>query len=155
MYAQRSTGNAGERRGEQNLRFTREDDASFVEQNRAVFAEAVWGGRPGALRTLRQVHGTVVRSYEATQETEPAAMPDCDGWVTREDGVLLGIQTADCVPILLADQRRRVVAALHAGWRGTLAGIAGIAVQKMRAEYGCDGAEIVAAVGPAIGGCCL
>ena len=74
--------------------------------------------------------------------------------MTRTRGLLLGVQTADCVPILLADTRHRVVAAIHAGWRGTLARIAVKALGRMRMEFGTRPRDIVAALGPAIGRCC-
>ena len=77
-----------------------------------------------------------------------------DGLMTNEPGVLLGIQTADCVPVLLADRKNRAVAAFHAGWRGTLARIVENGVGKMRLEFGSDPRHLVASIGPAIGQCC-
>ena len=70
--------------------------------------------------------------------------------MTAEPGVLLNIRIADCLPVLLVDPRRRVVAAVHAGWRGALAGVVGAAVMRM-VELGADPARMVAAVGPCIG----
>jgi hypothetical protein len=77
-----------------------------------------------------------------------------DATITAEPGILLGIQTADCVPILLVDPKRRAVAAIHAGWRGTLARIAQKTVGRMQMEFGCKPANVLAAIGPSIGPCC-
>jgi purine-nucleoside/S-methyl-5'-thioadenosine phosphorylase / adenosine deaminase len=68
--------------------------------------------------------------------------------------VVVGVRTADCVPILIADERTHAVAAIHAGWRGAAEGIAGAAVQELIARYGSRPEDLHAAVGPAIGGCC-
>jgi YfiH family protein len=77
-----------------------------------------------------------------------------DAAITQLPGVLLSVQVADCVPILLADTRRRVVAAVHAGWRGTLARIAAKTLGRMQQEFGTRPQDVVAALGPAIGRCC-
>ena len=77
-----------------------------------------------------------------------------DASFTKAPGLLLGVQTADCAPILLVDPKRRAVAAIHAGWRGTLARIALKTVGQMRMHLGSNPADILAALGPAIGGCC-
>jgi polyphenol oxidase len=77
-----------------------------------------------------------------------------DAAITNQPGLLLGIQTADCVPILLVDPKQRVVAAIHAGWRGTLARIAQKTVGRMQMEFGCKPANLLAAIGPSIGPCC-
>ena len=74
--------------------------------------------------------------------------------MTAAAGLLLGIQIADCVPVLVVDVERRVVAAFHAGWRGTVAGIVERGVAAMGAEYGSRSEDLVAAVGPSIGACC-
>jgi YfiH family protein len=74
--------------------------------------------------------------------------------MTRQRGLLLGIQTADCVPVLIADTKTRAVAAFHAGWRGTLARIVERGVGTMRLEFGSQPQNLIAAIGPAIGACC-
>ena len=68
--------------------------------------------------------------------------------------LLLSVQVADCVPLLIADARNRSAAAIHAGWRGTCAGIAGAATEAMVKEFGSDPAHLIAAIGPSIGPCC-
>jgi hypothetical protein len=74
--------------------------------------------------------------------------------MTAEPGILLAIQTADCIPVLIADRRRRAVAAFHAGWRGTLKRIVETGVGRMRLEFGSRPEDLVAAIGPGIGQCC-
>jgi YfiH family protein len=132
---------------ELNLGFTKDDDSKLVAQNRERFFDAT-GGSPHGV-TLRQVHGTgVVRVKGGESGLEG------DGLVTDQVGVLLAVQVADCVPVLVADVRRRVVGAFHAGWRGTAAGMAAIGVERMRAEFGSEAEDMVAAIGPSIGVCC-
>jgi YfiH family protein len=100
---------------------------------------------------LNQVHGNLV--HAATRETAQLR-PAGDGLVTAEPGVMLGIFTADCVPILMVDAKRKIASALHAGWRGVLADIAGVGVRAME-KLGARSSEIHAAMGPSIGQCCF
>jgi YfiH family protein len=135
-----------------NLGFTDWDESARVEKNRAAFAIAL-PARELPLIALRQFHSDVIHvASAALKPTEES--PQADALVTRAPGLLLGVQTADCVPILLADTRQRAVAAIHAGWRGTLARIAVKALGRMRMEFGTRPADVVAALGPAIGRCC-
>jgi YfiH family protein len=101
----------------------------------------------GRLLLLKQVHGA--RVERAPWEGRPEA----DAAVAAAPGLLVGIETADCLPVLLVDPRRRVVAGAHAGWRGTAAGVAGAAVRALVAD-GSDPADLLAALGPGIGPCC-
>jgi YfiH family protein len=145
--------------GEQNLGWTAEDDAGMVAANRRKFVSAVAGDTKPELVTVRQFHSGMVRLVErgagplATGEGK--AVLRGDGLLTRECGLLLGVQTADCVPVLIADTRNRVVGAFHAGWRGTLARIVERAVGAMRVEFGSRPKDLVAAIGPSIGACCF
>jgi hypothetical protein len=142
------------RRGELNLGFTPSDAAGNVEKNRERFVRAVVGAGAAAkkvsLVTLKQIHSSLIREVERAPET----MLKGDALLTRQPGLLLGIQTADCVPVLVVDTRLRVVAAFHAGWRGTLARIVENGVGRMRAEFGSRVRDLSAAIGPAIGQCC-
>lgn len=112
-------------------------------------------GTPRALRWCEQVHGTLLASL-ASEPGRPlagaAAVGRCDGLLTAEPGLGLAVRTADCVPVLLAGGG--VVGAVHAGWRGTAAGIVARAVRRFAVEYGVAPGELHAALGPAIGGCC-
>ena len=139
-----------------NLGFTREDDPAAVEENRRRLVEAVGGD--WRLVVLRQVHGIEVR--EVTTATVGEAMAggrgrwEADGVMTGEPGLLLGVGAADCVPVLVADRRQRVVGAFHAGWRGTAAGMARVGLRQMVERFGTRPADCVAAIGPSIGSCC-
>src|SRR5262249_22067750 len=73
---------------------------------------------------------------------------------TNRPSLLLAVQTADCVPILLVDPKSRAVAAVHAGWRGTLQRIVAKTIGKMQMQFGSGPADVLAAIGPSIGGCC-
>jgi polyphenol oxidase len=144
--------------GEQNLGWTKEDEAGIVAENRRRFLGAVAGKRRVELVTVRQFHSGMMRVVErggALETAEGKAVLRGDGLMTREAGVMLGVQTADCVPVLIADTRTRAVAAFHAGWRGTLARILERGVGTMRREFGSRPKDLVAAVGPAIGPCCF
>ncbi len=97
----------------------------------------------------RQVHGTRVVDAPFVGER-----PEADGVVTVSPGTLVGIVTADCVPILMLAPRRRVAAAVHAGWRGAAAGIVDTALAHLRDRFDVEPAEVEATLGPAIGPCC-
>jgi len=101
----------------------------------------------GRLLFLRQVHGAAVA------EAPWATPPEADAAVAAEAGLLLAIETADCLPVLLVDRRRCAVAVAHAGWRGTAAGVVRCAVEALRAT-GSRAEDLVAGLGPAIGSCC-
>lgn len=109
----------------------------------------------------RQVHGATVLAPEdlppaSSERPAPTIdeLPEGDVWVTASADVVLTIRTADCVPILLVAPRARAVAAVHAGWRGTLDGAIEAAIAALMARYDARVDEISAAIGPAIGGCC-
>jgi YfiH family protein len=135
-----------------NLGFTDWDERARVERNRTAFAAAL-SARELPFITLRQFHSDMIHVASAPPASADEAR-QADALATRVPELLLGVQTADCVPILLADTRRRAVAAIHAGWRGTLARIAVKAMGRMRMEFGTRPADVVAALGPAIGRCC-
>lgn len=104
------------------------------------------------LYTLKQVHED--RIITITQQSAATAKPEADGLVSAEPGILLGIVTADCVPVLIAAPEKKIAAALHAGWRGTLQGIARRAVEVLNAQWRISPVELYVSLGPAIGGCC-
>jgi YfiH family protein len=87
-------------------------------------------------------------------ESVEDAIEDCDALITNEKEIVLTILTADCVPVLLYDNEKEVVAAVHAGWKGTKAKIVAKTVKKMKEMYGCEPENIIAAVAPSIGSCC-
>ncbi len=137
--------------GELNLGFTAADSRENVQENRLRFAGAITGKRETPLRAVRQIHSN--RSVTAPAIVEDAA-PEADGIMTNRPGQLLSIQTADCIPVLVADPIRRAVAAFHAGWRGTVERIVELGVQQVVREFGSDPQQMIAAIGPGIGSCC-
>ena len=141
--------------GELNLGFTAVDSAENVRENRLRFVAAVTGSRSTLLVAVRQVHSNrsvVLRAPRMGFDSD--AIPEVDGIITDQPGLLLAIQTADCVPVLVVDRVRRVVAGFHAGWRGTVERIVELGVATMRAEFGSEPGDLAAAIGPGIGACC-
>jgi YfiH family protein len=104
------------------------------------------------LRLLSQVHGT--RVVTVKDRSDAWVPPQADGAITQDRSAALVVRVADCAPILLADRRTGAVAAVHAGWRSTMQGIATLAVDLLRTDSGVDPADIVAAIGPSLGPCC-
>lgn len=140
-----------------NLGFTESDQRDVVAANRESFVNSATEGKNIlGLVSLRQIHSALIRtvSPEDIQKTEKPAALKGDGLMTAVPGVLLGIQTADCLPVLLVDKKNRAVAAFHAGWRGTLARIVETGVGRMRLEFGSKPEHLIAAIGPGIGQCC-
>jgi len=148
--------------GDLNLGWTKEDDPAKVVKNRERWTAAVGGEGGMKLVTVRQVHGAasrVLKDRDGVLEgrlvtAEGRAVLEGDGLMTNLPGVLLGIQTADCVPVLVVDPKNRAVAAFHAGWRGTVAKVVEQGIATMKKEYGSRPEELLAAVGPSIGSCC-
>ncbi len=125
------------------------DDPRQVAQNRRIVAQTL-GGWP--LVRVRQVHGRSVQVVTARDVQAPPA--EADALVTDAPGVLLMIQVADCQPVLLCDPVRRVAAAVHAGWRGSVANVVGATVQTIQERFGSRPQDLRAAVGPSLGPCC-
>ncbi|HJZ64150.1 MAG TPA: peptidoglycan editing factor PgeF [Candidatus Acidoferrum sp.] len=132
-----------------NLSFTDWDTRENVLENRKKFL-AVLGAQRFALIALKQIHSAVIWPF-ASAPKEPCKG---DASLTTTPGLLLGVQTADCVPILLVDPKTRAVAAVHAGWRGTLARILEKTVGELHARFGSNPSGLLAAIGPSIGPCC-
>ena len=104
--------------------------------------------------TLTQVHGRTVLPVDHTWTPPRAARPEADALASRNPNVALAVRAADCVPLLIADSRTGAVAAVHAGWRGTAAGIARAAVAALSRRFDAKPEDLVAAIGPSIGACC-
>jgi polyphenol oxidase len=132
-----------------NLAFTEWDARAHVQKNRRLFQSAIHADGL-TLVALKQFHSDVVCDFSAAPD-EPC---NGDAAITNSPNLLLGVQTADCVPILLVDSQNRAVAAVHAGWRGTLHRIVEKTIGRMTMQYGTRPADLLAAIGPAIGGCC-
>jgi polyphenol oxidase len=133
-----------------NLGFTEWDRRENVQKNRNLFQSAIDANKL-TLVSLKQFHSDVVCGFSSAPPNEPCS---ADASITNAPNLLLGIQTADCVPILLLDPKKRAVAAVHAGWRGTLQRIVEKTIGRMKMEFKTAPSDLLAAVGPAIGGCC-
>lgn len=129
-----------------------EDSPAHVAENRRVFFHAVGADGMRAV-TLRQIHSDIIHRVDSPDRAA-GDPPGGDALFTRAPGCLLAIQTADCVPILLADPKQRAIAAIHAGWRGTVRRIAAKTLGRMQMEFGTRPQDVVAALGPSIGRCC-
>jgi polyphenol oxidase len=116
-------------------------------------ATAMEVGSAGLAR-LRQVHGTTVVCYGAGKTAAREHLPDGDIVISDDPDVAIAVQTADCVPILIVDFSSRVIAAVHAGWRGLAARAPQVALERLAAEFGSRPDSLRAAIGPAIGACC-
>ena len=113
-------------------------------------------GRPLPLATLKQVHGAAVRLLREDEPLwgEGPGRPQGDALLTRRHDTAIGVATADCVPILVCDAKSRTLGAVHAGWRGTAAGVLAAAIEAFAAA-GSSPADITVGLGPAIGPCCF
>ncbi|MCU1286179.1 MAG: hypothetical protein JWO13_2529 [Acidobacteriales bacterium] len=134
-----------------NLGFSKHDNREAVAKNRAAFLKQA-GAAELTLISPKQIHSNIVHVLESA--TPPASTITADGLITNVPGLLLTIQTADCVPVLLVDAKRKAIGAFHAGWRGTVARIVEKGVGAMRVTFGSDPRDIRAAIGPCIGQCC-
>jgi polyphenol oxidase len=137
-----------------NLGLTQHDTKENVEHNCALFLEKVGAidpeGYSWPLIQLRQIHSSVVHGVSAASGKPLAG----DGLVTDTANLLLAVRTADCVPILLVDARRRVVGAIHAGWRGTVRRVVEKGIGEMRRRFDSVPRDLRAAIGPCIRRCC-
>jgi YfiH family protein len=153
--------------GDLNLGFTKEDSRAAVKRNRAAFLTAlgpvayksaqsrntgprITGKSFWPLVTLRQIHSDIIHCVDSV----PAETLAGDGLITATPGLLLAIQTADCLPVILVDAKRRAVGVFHAGWRGTVQRIVEKGVGEMVRCFGSRQRDLKAAIGPGIQGCC-
>lgn len=143
-----------------NLGFTKDDSRAAVERNRAKFLTALGAvsrARHGSSRrafwplvTVSQIHSDLIHCIDSPTAESLVG----DGLITATPGLLLAIQTADCLPVILVDTRRRAVAVFHAGWRGTAQRIVEKGVGEMFRCFGTRPRDLKAAIGPGIQGCC-
>lgn len=142
--------------GELNLGLTTDDSPDYVAENRRRIVDAITGSRTTPLRTVKQFHSGLVLNSHALYGTGCAAeIPfRADGLLSDQPGELLAVQVADCIPVIVADMRKKIVAAFHAGWRGTVQRIVERGVGRMRLEFGSNPRDLIAAVGPGVGPCC-
>jgi YfiH family protein len=158
------------RKGDLNLGFTKDDARAAVERNRAAFLHEIGAvtprrsGSKGSSRkatsslwpmvTLRQIHSDIIRRIDSISDSPSDAPLSGDGMISSTPDLLLGIQTADCLPIILVDAKRHVVGVFHAGWRGTVQRIVEKGIGEMHRCFGSRPRDLKAAIGPGIQGCC-
>jgi len=140
-----------------NLAGFNEDDAENIYENRRRFLQLFDGD--WTLAGCWQMHSAEVRIVHDQREAEakPGVLGDdvyCDALVSNTPKILLGVKTADCVPVLLCDPKTGAFAAVHAGWRGTVASIIGRAITQLQSEYGTRAEDLRCAIGPAANTCC-
>ncbi len=150
-----------------NLGFTKGESRAAVERNRSAFLRELLTNRNGSSRgtgrakrfpspggwpliTLRQIHSDVIHSVEVPPDLQLVG----DGMVTSTPGLLLAIQTADCLPIILVDPKHHAVGVFHAGWRGTVSRIVEKGIGQMRLQFASRAVDLRAVIGPGIHGCC-
>ncbi len=136
-----------------NLGFTEHDSRLTVEKNRAAFEANLRAGsarKPWPLVTLRQIHSDLIHRVDSV----PAAQLVGDGLITATPRLLVAVQTADCLPIILADKKTHAVGVFHAGWRGTIKRIVEKGIGEMQRVFGTNPRNLVAAIGPGIHSCC-
>jgi YfiH family protein len=109
-----------------------------------------WPPADAEVATLRQIHSDKVLAAERS-----GCLGEGDALMTNSPGIALSIRTADCLPILIADPEKRAIAAVHAGWRGTVQGIVPKTVRAMEEKFGSRPENLVVVVGPGIGSCCF
>lgn len=144
--------------GTLNLGFTAQDSPSAVVRNRQLLLAALKkptvqsnaSGERLPLATLRQVHSDLIHRISEF----PASTLVGDGLITNQPGIFLAVLTADCLPVVLVDPRKRAVGVFHAGWRGTAKRIVEKGVGEMRRHFGTRPVDLKAAIGPGIRGCC-
>lgn len=145
-----------------NLGFTQHDTRAAVERNRELFLKKLGAGSSRSrwpLVLLRQIHSDLIHRIDGLPADQVTKAPMAgewvgDGLVTNIPGVIVAVQAADCLPIILADRKRRAVGVFHAGWRGTVQRIVEKGVGEMRKCFGSDPRHLVAAIGPGVQGCC-
>ena len=133
------------------------DDAEMVAKNRHNLLQKVGGGHFTKILTCKQVHGQHCRvvSSRDIENPERLALFEADALLTAAPGVLLGIMTADCLPLIIADKKGRAAAVVHAGWRGLEKGIAVAAVAALQYNFSLPVTELAVYAGPVIAACCF
>jgi polyphenol oxidase len=159
-------------KGDLNLGFTQHDPRAVVEKNQAAFLRALGAAGDSRLRlsgrakldskrnptwpliTVRQIHSDIIHCVDSVLDHAGKDQLAGDGLITATPGLLLAIQTADCIPVIVVDAKRHAVGVFHAGWRGTVKRIVEKGVGEMVRCFGTRPRDIKAAIGPGISGCC-
>lgn len=130
-----------------NLSYEVEDSIEAVKSNRLILA-SFFEVDPGKLYFPKQIHSDKI--VEVTTQTSENDLIGVDALITQTPGIVIGVMSADCVPILVVDPLKRVIAAIHAGWKGTVLAIAKKTVLTMQHKLGCNPKDLIAGIGPSI-----
>ncbi len=131
-----------------NFGFESGDDELMVAENHSLLYEEMGVDREHSV-FMNQVHGASVQCVD-----QGGVAKATDGVLTASAGLMLGVRTADCIPLLMSDEQGEIVAAVHCGWKPLVAGIAEHAVEMLARKASCEPSHILAAIGPAAGPCC-
>jgi polyphenol oxidase len=129
------------------LSFSSSPDKEQIRTNRRALARAI-GVEPGKLIFPSQVHLT--RIVTVTTETQKEELMETDALITAERGICIAVMSADCVPVLLYDRKNNIAGAVHSGWRGTVARILEKTLRRMSEEFGTQGEDLIAGIGPSV-----
>jgi YfiH family protein len=127
-------------------RFTGDQESDYLEFRKEIAVSGEW--KPNQFAFPRQTHSDHIQVIDVLNGSPDIA--DTDALITNKTGLFVCVQTADCVPILLFDTQKNVVAAVHTGWRGTVSKIAKKTVKKMVEDFGSNPNDIIAGIGPSI-----
>jgi YfiH family protein len=134
------------------------EDENEIIKNRKILAELLNHKKDLHFIVANQTHSDHIKIIEESKtkgwETLSDAIEDCDALITKQTNVMITMLTADCVPILLYDKKKKVIAAVHAGWKGTASKILAKTVLQMSETFGSDPKDIIAGIAPSIGACC-
>ena len=134
-----------------NLGLGTDDQVASIEGNRAAFTRA-FGISPNQLLTVKQVHGeNILLIDEKNPDLSHFLTVEVDAIVTNQADIMIGVLTADCFPLLIWHGEKKIIAVIHAGWRGAANGLIAKVIQTIHTNFGCPVAELQAAVGPGIG----
>ncbi|MBM4139695.1 MAG: peptidoglycan editing factor PgeF [Nitrospira sp.] len=111
-------------------------------------------GRSFWILSVKQVHGTDALVVDRALTSSDRFSGGWDALVTDQRGIMVAVRTADCVPVLMHDSKRKIVAAVHAGWRGAVAGIVGKTIAVMESQFGTVPDHVQVSIGPSAGVCC-
>ncbi|HVD99599.1 MAG TPA: peptidoglycan editing factor PgeF [Cytophagaceae bacterium] len=130
-----------------NLSYKVGDNPEHVQKNRALLANAFSVSADKLIFPV-QTHSNYIKTV--TEKITPEDLEDTDALITNTKGIMIAVMSADCVPVLLYDPAKQAVAAIHAGWRGTVSEIVKCTIEKMQKEFGSNPSDIIAAIGPSI-----
>jgi polyphenol oxidase len=137
-----------------NLGLTSEETRDNFEKNLELWKSALLGsaqnGRATPLKSMRQIHSAIIHRISSKDDRSEAG----DGLITDLPGILISVKTADCLPVIVVDRKRKAVGIFHAGWRGTVQRIVEKGIGEMRKQFGSKPSDMLAVIGPGIAKCC-